>query len=77
MNYIFIGAKHYVLDFSLSFFLSLCLCLFFKPRISLCSPGCPGTYTVDQTGIELKRSACFYFPSAETKGVHHHARLKF
>uniref|UniRef100_E9Q4I5 GPI anchor attachment protein 1 n=1 Tax=Mus musculus TaxID=10090 RepID=E9Q4I5_MOUSE len=25
--------------------------------ISLCSPGCPGTYSVDQTSLEL-RSAC-------------------
>jgi hypothetical protein len=29
---------------------------FFPPqdRVSLCSPGCPGTHSVDQAGLELR-----------------------
>jgi hypothetical protein len=27
--------------------------LFFWDRVSLCSPGCPGTHSVDQAGLEL------------------------
>jgi hypothetical protein len=30
------------------------VCLFFRDRISLCSPGCPGTHSVDQAGLELR-----------------------
>jgi hypothetical protein len=26
---------------------------FFQDRVSLCSPGCPGTLSVDQAGLEL------------------------
>jgi hypothetical protein len=30
-------------------------CLFFvRYRVSLCSPGCPGTHSVDQAGIKLR-----------------------
>jgi hypothetical protein len=25
----------------------------FQDRVSLCSPGCPGTHSVDQAGLEL------------------------
>jgi hypothetical protein len=28
--------------------------LFFRDRVSLCSPGCPGTHAVDQAGFELR-----------------------
>jgi hypothetical protein len=28
--------------------------LFFRDRISLCSPGCPGAHSVEQTGLELR-----------------------
>jgi hypothetical protein len=28
--------------------------LFFRDRVSLCSPGCPGTHFVDQAGLELR-----------------------
>jgi hypothetical protein len=28
--------------------------LFFLDRVSLCSPGCPGTHSVDQVGLELR-----------------------
>jgi hypothetical protein len=26
----------------------------FQDRVSLCSPGCPGTHSVDQVGLELR-----------------------
>jgi hypothetical protein len=32
----------------------LFVCLFFQDRVSLCSPGCPGTHSVDQAGLELR-----------------------
>jgi hypothetical protein len=28
--------------------------LIFRDRVSLCSPGCPGTHSVDQAGLELR-----------------------
>jgi hypothetical protein len=28
--------------------------LVFPDRVSLCSPGCPGTHAVDQAGLELR-----------------------
>jgi hypothetical protein len=28
--------------------------LVFRGRVSLCSPGCPGTHFVDQAGLELR-----------------------
>jgi hypothetical protein len=42
---------------------SVCLfvCFVFPDRVSLCSPGCPGTHFVDQAGLELRKlpaSAC-------------------
>jgi hypothetical protein len=38
------------------FFVCLFVCLFlvFRDRVSLCSPGCPGTHFVDQAGLELR-----------------------
>jgi hypothetical protein len=30
------------------------LFLFFRDRVSLYSPGCPGTHSVDQAGLELR-----------------------
>jgi hypothetical protein len=30
--------------------------LVFRHRVSLCSPGCPGTHSVDQAGLELRNS---------------------
>jgi hypothetical protein len=44
-----------------SFFVCLVFCLFFgfgfvlfQDRVSLCSPGGPGTHSVDQAGLELR-----------------------
>ena len=37
------------------FFLFLFVFVFvFRDRVSLCSPGCPGTHFVDQAGLELR-----------------------
>jgi hypothetical protein len=39
------------------FVVVLFVCLFvfvFQDRVSLCSPGCPGTHSVDQDGLELR-----------------------
>jgi hypothetical protein len=33
---------------------ALFIFLFFRDRVSLCSPGCPGTHFVDQAGLELR-----------------------
>jgi hypothetical protein len=30
-------------------------CFVFRDRVSLYSPGCPGTYFVDQAGLELRK----------------------
>jgi hypothetical protein len=48
-------------DYTTGDYLYLCLfvCflfLFFRDRVSLCSPGCPGTHFVDQAGLELRNS---------------------
>jgi hypothetical protein len=32
---------------------------FFPDRVSLCSPGCPGTHSVDQAGLELRNMPAF------------------
>jgi hypothetical protein len=37
----------------LSLFLVL-FCFVFRDRVSLYSPGCPGTHFVDQAGLELR-----------------------
>jgi hypothetical protein len=31
----------------------------FQDRVSLCSPGCPETHSVDQAGLELRNSLAF------------------
>jgi hypothetical protein len=36
------------------YFVCLFLFLFFRVRVSLYSPGCPGTHFVDQAGLELR-----------------------
>ncbi|GAB1289662.1 TBC1 domain family, member 19 [Apodemus speciosus] len=46
-----------------------------EPVVSLCSPGCPGTHSEDQAGLELKKSVCLFLPSAGIKGMRHHCLL--
>jgi hypothetical protein len=52
------------------FFLSV-----FRDRVSLCSPSCPGTHSVDQAVLELRNPPASVSLSAGIKGVRHHARL--
>jgi hypothetical protein len=59
-----------------SFFCCCFLFFVFWDRVSLCSPGCPGTHFVDQAGLWTQKSACLCLPSAGIKGVHHYTRLR-
>jgi hypothetical protein len=43
------------------------VCVSFRDRAFLCSPGCPGTHFVDQAGLELKK---VFFYSSILKRVH-------
>jgi hypothetical protein len=43
---------HHHAQFLLPFFFFFFLV--FQDRVSLCSPGCPGTHFVDQAGLELR-----------------------
>jgi hypothetical protein len=40
-----------------------CFVLFFRDKVSLYSPGCPGTHFVDQAGLKLRN------PPASASGV--------
>jgi hypothetical protein len=43
--------------FCFGFFVLFCFVLFcfvFRDRVSLYSPGCPGTHSVDQVGLKLR-----------------------
>jgi hypothetical protein len=39
---------------------------YFWDRVSLCSPGCPGTHSVDQPGLELRNSPA---PASQVMGL--------
>jgi hypothetical protein len=56
--YLYYGRKHILLLLLVFLLLLFCsvlfLFLFFQDRVSLCSPGCPGTHSVDQAGLELR-----------------------
>jgi hypothetical protein len=39
---------------SIFFYLLLLLFWFFRDRVSLYSPGCPGTHSVDQAGLKIR-----------------------
>jgi hypothetical protein len=41
---------------AIGFYFILFYFLVFWDRVSLCSPGCPGTHSVDQAGLELRNS---------------------
>jgi len=42
--------------------------LVFRDRVSLCSPGCPGTHSVDQAGLELRATnSCSNSDLSDTK----------
>jgi hypothetical protein len=57
------------------FVLFVVVVLIFRERVSLYSPGCPGTHSVDQAGLELRNPPASASPSAGIKGVRHHAQL--
>jgi hypothetical protein len=40
-------------------FLFFLFFIFFRNRVCLCSPGCPGTQSVDQAGLELRNPPTF------------------
>ena len=43
-----------------TFFTLFCFVLFcFGDRVSLCSPGCPGTHSVNQAGLKLRNLPAF------------------
>jgi hypothetical protein len=66
------GSNHSFLFVSLGLFFGF-VCLFVsRDRVSLYSPGCPGTHFVDQAGLETQKSSCLCLPSAGIKGVRHH-----
>lgn len=44
--------------------------------VSLCSHDCPGTYYVDQAGLNSKDFSSLCLSCIGIKGVHHHAQLK-
>jgi hypothetical protein len=43
---------------------------FFRDRVSLYRPGCPGTHSVDQAGLELRNPPA---SASQVLGVSHHA----
>jgi hypothetical protein len=46
---------------------------FFSNRVSLCIPGCPGTHSVDQAGLELRNPPASVSQVMNgIKGVCHH-----
>jgi hypothetical protein len=47
---------------------------FFQDRVSLYSPGCPGTHFVDQAGLGHRNSPASASRVLGIKGVRHHAR---
>jgi hypothetical protein len=46
------------------FVLFFVFCFFFPDRVLLCSPGCPGTHSVDQASLELRNS-----PASASQGL--------
>ncbi|GAB1291458.1 DENN domain-containing protein 5B [Apodemus speciosus] len=44
--------------------------------VSLCSPGCPGTHSVDQADLELRNPPASASPSAGIKDVSHHCPVR-
>ena len=65
------------LFFFLFLFLFCCCFLFFQDRVSLRSPGCPGSHSVDQDGLELRNPLASASQSAGITGVRHHCLAMF
>jgi hypothetical protein len=62
--------------FSWPFFVVVVVLLlfFFQDRVSLYSPGCPGTHSVDQAGLKLRNPPASASQVLGLKACHH-ARL--
>ena len=58
-------------------FLSFFFFSFFQDRVSLYTPGCPGTHFVYQAGLELRKYLPLPPKSAGMKGVRHHRPAHF
>jgi hypothetical protein len=56
-----------VIFFFFFVFLFFVFCFFDFDRVSLYSPGCPGTHFEDQAGLELRNP-----PASASQGVRHH-----
>jgi hypothetical protein len=48
------NSENKILGRYLTFFLNKYFFSLFRDRVSLCSPGCPGTRSVDQANLELR-----------------------
>jgi hypothetical protein len=49
------SASHGIINFKLNKVVSkMSFFFFFQDRVSLYSPGCPGTHSVDQAGLKLR-----------------------
>jgi hypothetical protein len=46
--------------------------LVFRDRVSLYSPGCPGTHSVNQAGLKLRNPPSSQVPGLKAKGMLHH-----
>ena len=58
---------------SFFFFFPLVLCIWFsQDRVSLYSPGCPGTRSIDQAGLNFRNPPASASQSAGIRGVYHH-----
>lgn len=55
---------------------SIPITFYFWGRVSLCSPGCPGTHDVDRTSLKPQRSTrlyfCLCFCGVRIQGMSHH-----
>jgi hypothetical protein len=60
--------------FCFLFFCCFVLFCFFRDRVSLCSPGCPGAHFCRPGWPRTQKSAYRCLPSAGIKGVCHHRR---
>jgi hypothetical protein len=50
--FVFVLCLGFLFLFFMGFF--VCFVLFFRDRVFLCSPGCPGIHSVDHIGLELR-----------------------
>jgi hypothetical protein len=75
---VIVGQTTLICFLLLWWFLFLWFFLFFvfPDRVSLYSPGCPGTHSVDQAGLELRNPPASASKSAGIKGVHHQKCLR-